>query len=514
MVGINRKLALVVALFAVLVMLFILTNVASASGQTTICVDGYVINHRELAVDGTKISPQLYVEAVSANGTYSATVDDNGYFKFDALPVGSWNFRLQLPEGWEGIVPQAEIAGVAETGSTELDEQDACYRIVFKIRRVFGVMVVKWEELLDGTVQPGVDWEIVATPVGDPYVHPEEATTDVGGQAWFTLTAGTWQIRETLKTGWTAITPSQVTLNLDQYAPAGAMDPVIFKNLEPPCKSEIDVQKYGYGLDVNGKEIQLGPLAGWQVTVSRADNTMLPITKVTDGQGKATFTNLPPGVYTVQETVQAGWEAMSDNPQTVIHKDCEVTPVRFENKELKGELSISGRKLLKAWEPPYQGTVVGLPGWVITATLVGTDVMTSTVTDALGNYTFSEAQLKAAGIAFPGASVEVSEEVRDNWISVTPTSVTIKFPYPVPSNYTGATVNFTNAEDPPVATGRSAAAGTSASAGGCRARIVVHWGETLARIAARYGVSVGSVARLNNIRNADLIYAGQRLCIP
>ena len=31
---------------------------------------------------------------------------------------------------------------------TQFDEQEKCYRIVFKIRRVFGVMVVKWEELL------------------------------------------------------------------------------------------------------------------------------------------------------------------------------------------------------------------------------------------------------------------------------------------------------------------------------------------------------------------------------
>ena len=29
---------------------------------------------------------------------------------------------------------------------------------------MFGVMAVKWEELLDGTVQPGEDWTITATP--------------------------------------------------------------------------------------------------------------------------------------------------------------------------------------------------------------------------------------------------------------------------------------------------------------------------------------------------------------
>ncbi len=374
-------------------------------------------------------------------------------------------------------------------------------------------MVVKWEELLDGTLQPGAGWTITATPVNDPFVKPKTGKTDAGGRVGFTLTAGTWNIYETLKSGWKAITPSQVKVTLDQYAPAGAMDPVVFKNLEPPCKSEIEVVKVGYGVDAEGNEVMIGPLAGWQVTVSRADNTMTPITKVTDGLGKAKFVNLPPGVYTVKETVQVGWKQRTDedNPQTVIHRDCEKTTVRIENKEVKGALKITGRKLFKAWTAPYAGTVVGLPGWVITATLVGkTDVVTTTVTDALGNYVFPEAQLEAVGMAFPGASIKVCEEARTNWIHVTPSCVTVKFPYPVPANYAGAVVNFTNQQDPPLAAG----AATTSEADGCRVSVVVPQGQTLARLASQYGSSVGALVRANGIRNADLIYAGQTLCVP
>jgi hypothetical protein len=509
---VNRKFAFMVAFAAALVMLFMLSSVAFAGSDSTdtVCVDGYVINHRELAVDGTKTEPALYVEAIGASGPYSATVGSNGYFKFKTLPKGEWNFQMQLPEDWEGIVPAAENAGIAETGATQFDKKDACYRIVFKVRRVFGVMVVKWEELLDGTLQPGAGWTITATPHNDPFLKPQTDTTDEGGRVGFTLTAGKWTIRETLKSGWKAITPSQVTVVLDQYAAAGAMDPVIFKNLEPACHSEIHVQKIGYGVDANGKEIMIGPLAGWKVTVSRADGKMTPITKATDGLGKAIFTGLKPGVYTVSETVQSGWEAKSDNPQTVIHRDCEITPVRIENKELKGDLRISGRKLFKAWEAPYKGTTVGLPGWVITATLVGTDVVTTTVTDALGNYVFPEAQLQSVGMAFPGASIKVCEESRDNWIHVTPSCVTVTFPYPVPANYTGAVANFTNQQDPPPGGNVYA----PAPAGGCRAVVVVPRGQTLARLAARYGTTVSALVRANHIPNADLIYAGQRLCLP
>jgi LysM repeat protein len=47
----------------------------------------------------------------------------------------------------------------------------------------------------------------------------------------------------------------------------------------------------------------------------------------------------------------------------------------------------------------------------------------------------------------------------------------------------------------------------------CRIHIVA-CGETLLRIARRYGVSPWSIARVNGIWNLNCIYAGQRLIIP
>ncbi|MGC8782224.1 MAG: LysM peptidoglycan-binding domain-containing protein, partial [Anaerolineae bacterium] len=43
---------------------------------------------------------------------------------------------------------------------------------------------------------------------------------------------------------------------------------------------------------------------------------------------------------------------------------------------------------------------------------------------------------------------------------------------------------------------------------------VVERGETLAKIAARYGVTAQQIADLNGITNPNLIYAGQKLRIP
>jgi LysM repeat protein len=524
----SRKLTLVVALVAAVVMMLAFTSVSFAAGGTddkgeTVCIDGYVINHREKPVDGTKFDPQLEVEAVrvhstddaaAAGGSAFALVDEDGYFKFEDLREGDYNLMLQLPEDWEGIVPAAKRGEVAETGDTTfdaVDDEDDCYRVVFKIKRLFDVTVIKWEEALDGSVAGGKDWEITFTPVKDPFVKAQTKDTDANGAAVFTVAAGNWIVSEKVKPGWKPITPAKVNLELDQYAPPGAMDPVIFKNLEPPCKAKIEVYKLGYGTDPNGGEVFLGPLAGWKVTLARADNAMPPTTKGTDGMGKVTFDKLYPGVYKITEEVQKGWEALGDETVTVVIQDCEEVSVTFENKEITGDLRIYGHKYFKAWEKPYKGDHVGLAGWKMTATLVGSDpeIYVETTTNALGEYEFTEDMLEAAGMAFGGASIEVCEEERDNWIAETDECVTVKFPYPVPSDYDGVKVDFVNYQDPPMPGTGATSAGAS-----CASTVTVARGDTLSGIAARTGSTVSAIASANGLQNVNHILAGQALCVP
>ena len=78
-----RKLMVLVALIAALTMLATMTGVSFAAGggttngeEETTCVIGYVINHRELVVDGTKFDPQLSVmyEGSSASAEVAAPV--------------------------------------------------------------------------------------------------------------------------------------------------------------------------------------------------------------------------------------------------------------------------------------------------------------------------------------------------------------------------------------------------------------------------------------------------------
>ncbi len=489
---------LILALAAALLMLLMVGSVAFADGPTTagtvpaeqvvtdvkpVCVDGYVINHRENPIDGSKMLPKdangnpvyLMVTASWAiNGapnTVSATVDKKGYFKFANLPKDTpIVFSIDLPDGWFGIAPEMLTSGgTARTNPTKFKwnsdyADDYCYRIVFKIKRVVSIKVYKWEERLDGTVRPGEEWVVTATAVNDPWAVTQVVTTTTSaqttavapiGQAVLDLTPGTWNIAETLKSGWVALTPPVVQRIIDQYDPV--TNEVVFKNREPVCHPKIIVTKAGYGTNADWKDEYLGVLPGFKFTVSRADNAYPPITKVTSGDGRAVFDGLYPGVYKVTETVPAGWEVIGDNPVTVTLVDCETVDVPFTDKELINQLKITGKKTFQAWVKPYKNVPVGLDGWEITAELIGVGTKIATQTNVLGEYEFTYDALDAAGMAIPGASIKVCEEERDHWIAVTPKCVTIRFPYPVPLGYKGAVVNFTNVQDPPSASAATAA---------------------------------------------------------
>lgn len=66
---------------------------------------------------------------------------------------------------------------------------------------------------------------------------------------------------------------------------------------------------------------------------------------------------------------------------------------------------------------------------------------------------------------------------------------------------------------PPTATATSTPKPTSKPVS-CRYYHVVRSGETLYRIGVNYGVPYEEIARVNNLANPRLIYAGQKLCIP
>jgi LysM repeat protein len=62
--------------------------------------------------------------------------------------------------------------------------------------------------------------------------------------------------------------------------------------------------------------------------------------------------------------------------------------------------------------------------------------------------------------------------------------------------------------------GNSGGYGASPAAYGCGNSYIVRAGETLSSIALQYGVSVHELAAINGLYNKDIVYIGQRLCLP
>ena len=524
MINKDRKVALGLALVTTLVMFISLACPAVAGAAATVGVNGMVIDQNEAAIDGTR--RPLTVKAVSAAGdSLEVVVGANGTFSFGGLAEGQWNFTLQLPPDWEALAPTAPRGGLAQTGMTNVvggNEPAGGYTIVFKIRRLIDITVIKWEELLNGTVQPGAGWTIWVKPLAGNGAPGQSNVTGANGQVTFTVTPGAWSVTEFPLTrmsapaaGWVPVWPLNGTVNLtlDDYSPTPPQ--IVLKNQQPPCTAAIEVHKFGYGTDAQGGQVLLGALAGWTGNVTSAAPGAAPIPWVTDFTGVAAVTGLKPGVYTVSENVEPGWTSLGPNPLSVTLTDCETAVVTFKNKELIGVLQISGRKTFVPPNGPLAGRTMGLAGWSITAKLVGTDVMTTTVTDAFGNYIFTQEGLAAAGMAIPGATIEVSETPEPGWNPVTPASVLVTFPYPVPGTYAGEVVNFRNRQaTDPVMADPPPADPPDPPADQCRLHYIVRWGDSVSRIAAHHGVTMRALARANHMSIWSTILPGQELCIP
>ena len=68
-------------------------------------------------------------------------------------------------------------------------------------------------------------------------------------------------------------------------------------------------------------------------------------------------------------------------------------------------------------------------------------------------------------------------------------------------------------EKPVVVVEQPAAPPPAPEAPACSAWHIVVRGDTLNKIAAKYGSSVAALTRANNLANPNVIYVGQKLCI-
>jgi protocatechuate 3,4-dioxygenase beta subunit len=208
-------------------------------------------------------------------------------------------------------------------------------------------------------------------------------TTDSAGRYSFCrLESGNYTVCEVLQAGWKNVTPICLPVKLVCVD----IDDADFHNVPLLCIN---------GTKIDGLTQQ--PLAGWTINLYNASGSVIATT-TTDGAGRYSFCGLESGNYTVCELLQAGWT----NVTAVcidVELECDDKVVDFENVP---KLCINGTKINNC-------TGEALAGWTIELKDNNGAVITTTVTDANGDYSFCELE--------PG-NYTVCEVLQSGWKNV------------------------------------------------------------------------------------------------
>jgi len=235
--------------------------------------------------------------------TLYGTTGRDGCVTFKGLDFGWWIVKEEpttaQSQQWCPMTP-AEVR-------VELTEPGTAVSVIFQNKPCGCVRVRKINTLHQGLE----GWTITARRGTDVRTQ----VTDKNGYATFYLLEfGTWTFSEEMKPGWEPVTPSQVEVPVSRQTPC---EQVLFKNRTRTAMLVV------YKKDWNGK---VG-LPGWTITIQPKYGGT-PQSKVTDGTGRAEFTNLDPGWYVVSEQAQSGWVPVSASSVTL---ELEVTGVPREH---------------------------------------------------------------------------------------------------------------------------------------------------------------------------------------
>jgi len=416
-----------------------------------------------------------------------------------ALPhLGEWLVTEETKVGWQPASPAVPYQLISITPPATPTPTPWIVEVQFINKQIRDgcIEILKKDsagELLDG-------WVItVRRDDGTTMDRAGQTGTDGKGRLLICgLPMGDYTVTETVQ-DWYRADSSIGTSQPATLGTPGTTASVTFVNEPLGC---ID----GYKIDYLNRGLQ-----GWEITATN-DVTGDRYATITNALGYFYFPDLPLGPYTLEEVVQDRWSAITASTQQVniVRRGPECVPVRFKNirdsaclEVYKGDAS-----------DPNAASPIGYSG------VAGIKV---TLRPAYGG-TAIEVFTDGTGRAFfdnltPGMYI-AEETVTDPWVAVGPTAVG---PFELgasepcwPLKWTGPVV-FMNRQktmpparvDPPKSTAPAAPASS-----GCHAWHTVRAGNTLYSLARWYGSTVSALMKANRICNPNLIYVGQRLCIP
>ncbi|MBU1880134.1 MAG: carboxypeptidase regulatory-like domain-containing protein, partial [Chloroflexi bacterium] len=243
-----------------------------------------------------------------ANGTrapiYGTTGRDGCVVFSKGLDFGTW-----IVEEHPTASQSQQWCPVTQTQQqVELKDPGVVVQALFQNKPCGCVRVRKINSLHQGLE----GWTIYARK-GDGTVLTQVTDRD-GYTTFYHLEFGTWTFSEEMKPGWEPVTPSEVQVPVSRQS---SCEQVLFKNRTRTAMLVV------YKKDYYGK---VG-LPGWTITIQPKYGGTAQ-SKVTDGTGRAEFTNLDPGWYVVSEVAQSGWVPVSASSVTI---ELKVTGVPAEH---------------------------------------------------------------------------------------------------------------------------------------------------------------------------------------
>ncbi len=157
-------------------------------------------------------------------------------------------------------------------------------------------------------------------------------------------------------------------------------------------------------------------LQGWTVNLLDASGNMVATT-TSDANGNYEFDNLFPGTFIVEEVLQSGWtQTQPVNPnyyQFTTQSGMNETGLNFGNFINAENLSGQVYNDLNGDGSNNGGTDPGLAGWTINVLDSRNNVVATTTSDAMGDYSFSN---------LPVQQYTIQEVTLSGWVITRPTN--------------------------------------------------------------------------------------------
>ena len=417
--------------------------------------------------------PDWEITAALGDTVLKQKTDGVGKTIFKNLTPGTWTISEETKTGW--IAANGYPSKIDVVIPTPV-QPGRCFQVKFANNQIHDSCIAV--KKVDEQDQPLAGWEIKLTRK-DGTRAPINRVTGLDGLAYFEdLPLGEWIVDELPKTGWAPVGTVTQTVNLTSPAPDCRL--ITIKNQPLGCVDGYKINSFDQGM------------GSWEIQARNA-GTGASFKTTTDSTGYFRFDQLTYGVWTITETLQDGWTAVTASELTVdVNQSLTCSTIRFKNR--------TDYACLDVWKVDSYDNF-GIAGWEVNLQPAYGGQQTTGITDGTGWVRFNQLT--------PGI-YNVWETPKAGWASNGPTT------HQVELQATGQceVMKFYNYQTnkpapPPVEPG-----GTSPVTVGCSAVHVVKAGNTLFGIAQQYGVTLQALRDANRLQNTNIIHPGDKLCIP